>query len=316
MGVVRQLADQFPAARPKLENYIAPTGAFCFNGMINYIMCITMWKVIKITCILVLVARGITIPLSDTARPGSLVYSVVVAVNEPVWAWAHLTQAGRSEQLVLQLEKRYQDILKAQANGEQWQLQGALRAEAITFVRVRTELARATTVTQAKPAYTLVSQSLGIVRGYGQVFQTLATTRGSAVALGDVRLDAQFFTTRQTFLKEEEERLRALLAAGTDRQELVRGVDEQLRAMDGMVANAITAYSVAAHLVPSEYGDAFRTAIVDLQTKSAAAKLQASQDLYADAYMAAAQVQAEAYAFLSVLYGLSTYTIVAPPVFW
>lgn len=265
--------------------------------------------------VLVLLLWAVTVPLSDTARPGSLVYSVTVGVSEPAWAWVHLTQAGRSEQWVLQLERRYQDLLQAYATGEEWQIHGALRAEAITFLRVRAELARAGSPLEAKPAFALAAKANGLVRGYGQVFAGWASEKGVAQTAGVVA-DASFFAEREQLLQEELKRLDAILSGGTDKQDLIRGVDEQLRAMDGTIADAFSVYSVIAPSIPSQFAEGFQDAIVQLQTESAQARLQISQDYYADGYKTSARVQGKAFALLSMWYGLSTYSIAVPPILW
>lgn len=275
-----------------------------------------MWRVLKIVCVLILLLWGITIPLSDTARPGSVVYSVNITVTEPAWAWVHLTQAGRSEQWALQLERRYQDILRAGASGEDWQLQGALRAEAVTFLRVRTELARATSLLQAKSAYALAAQANGLVRGYGQVFEAEAANSGSSLRTGNTSVDSDFFSARQQILAAELERLGAVLSGGVDKQDLVRGLDEQLRAMDATITDALTVYGVVAPSIPGEFAEDFRDAVTQLQNESAQTRVQVAQDYYADGYKTSARVQGKALALLSVWYGLSTYSIAAPPVLW
>lgn len=275
-----------------------------------------MWKVVKIVFVLVLLLWGITIPLSDTARPGSLVYSVTVGVSEPVWAWVHLTQSGRSEQWALQLERRYQDILRAHASGEEWQVRGALRAEAVTFLRIRRELARATTPLQAKPAYALAATVDGLVRGYGQVFAAQAAEAGAPIRVADVAVDAAYFAERESLLGAELSRLDAVLSGGVDKQDLVRGVDEQLRAMDETIADTLSVYQVIAPSIPAQDVEAFRDAVTGLQTESAQARVQIAQDYYADGYKTSARVQGKAYALLSIWYGLSTYSIAATPLLW
>ncbi len=275
-----------------------------------------MWRVFKIILVLVFLVWAATVPLSDTARPGSLVYSVTVGLSEPVWAWVHLTQSGRSEQWALQLERRYQDILQAHASGEEWQLQGALRAEAISFLRVRRELARATTPLQAKPAYALAAKATGLVRGYGQVFAAQAAERGVHIHVAGITMDTAFFDERQELLESELRRLDAILSGGTDKQDLVRGVDEQLRGMDTTIADTLSVYAVIAPSIPAQDAEVFRDAVTELQTESAQARVQIAQDYYADGYKTSARVQGKAYALLSIWYGLSTYSIAAPPVLW
>ncbi|MBP9686471.1 MAG: hypothetical protein KBD66_01565 [Candidatus Doudnabacteria bacterium] len=275
-----------------------------------------MWRVLKIVCVLILLLWGITIPLSDTARPGSVVYSVNITVTEPVWAWAHLTQVGRSEQWALQLERRYQDILRAGASGEDWQLQGALRAEALTFLRIRRELARATSSLQAKPAYALAAQANGLVWGYGQVFEAQTVNVGDSLYRATLGVESNFFSERKEILASELERLGAVLSGGLDKQDLVRGLDEQLRAMDEAVAHMLTVYGIIAPSIPSELSEDFRDAVVQLQNESAYTRVQVAQDYYADGYKTSARVQGKALALLSVWYGLSVYSIAAPPVLW
>ena len=77
-----------------------------------------------------------TAPIAMRARPGSILHRVNALINEPVWAWIHITQDGRADTVEQQFEHRYTDIEHAWDSKEAWQEPWAYKAEDLTIKRL------------------------------------------------------------------------------------------------------------------------------------------------------------------------------------
>ncbi len=271
-----------------------------------------MFKIIRLILVVVILLWVVTIPVSKKARPGSLVYSVKVFVTEPVQTWVRLTRAGKSEQLAQQLESRYREILQAYDSGEDWQLAGALKAEAATYARVQDSLIGASNESEAKPAYVLAAKSLGLVRGYTQAFSALLQQQTAVANAPSLTV----FAKRAQELDTELVRLGSVLRGGTDKQNLVKGVDEQLAAMRADVATVTAEYAAVSAQLPDVQRLSFSVALEGMRTRAAAAAEFLAKDMYADSYKLSARVQGEVAALRAVILVRGTHAVVIYPVAW
>lgn len=237
-------------------------------------------KYLKAFIILVIIVWLATAPIAMRARPGSILHRINIIVNEPVWAWIHITQDGRADTIELQLEQRYTDIERAWNSKEAWQEPWAYRAEDATAGRVVAQIDSAIAAADYKVADTLTAHAIALARGHKQVMLALVSKPG----VGKTVANVAFMDTRINALTTLRQIIAQKFATAYSRTELVKGIDDKLIQLDAYVATADTELQAADAVV----GDTERLAIQNTlryaKALQATAKDSLAGDQYVDAY--------------------------------
>mgnify|MGYP000517620380 FL=1 len=221
-----------------------------------------------------------TAPIAMRARPGSILHRVNALINEPVWAWIHITQDGRADTVEQQFEHRYTDIEHAWDSKEAWQEPWAYKAEDLTTGRVISQINSAMAAQDFKVADTLSAHAFAIARGHKQVMLALVAKPG----LGKTVADVSFIDVRLNALTELRQVIAQKFATAYSKTELVKGIDDKLIQLDTYIATADTQVQDANTAI----GDTERLAIQNTLTYAknlqAMAKDKLAADQYVDAY--------------------------------
>jgi hypothetical protein len=237
-------------------------------------------KYIRAFIIFVLIVWLATAPFAMHARPGSLLYRINVTVNEPVWAWVHITQQGRSETVEEQMKTRYVELERAWVDKVDWQQEWVKKAELLTAERVVNRIGGAIEANDYKVADTLASHALAIARAHKQVLASLITQPG----FGKDKQDIAFLDDRLLVLQSMYDDIAKKFAVAYTKTELVRGVDVKMTELD----NYITDAQVAMQNSDALLNDQERVSLQDTLNRAKAlrslSKDRLAQDNYVEAY--------------------------------
>lgn len=247
-------------------------------------------KYIKALIIFIAIVWLATAPIAMHARPGSILHRVNIIVNEPVWAWIHITQDGRADTIEQQYEHRYADIEHAWNSKEAWQEPWAYKAEDATAGRVIAQINNAIAAQDFKVADTLAAHTLAIARGHKQVLLALVAKSG----LGKTVADVAFMDVRLNALTDLRQSIASRFAIAYSKTELVKGIDDKLIQLDTYITTADTQIQDANMAIGDTERLAIQNTLQYAKNLQAMAKDKLAGDQYVDAYRYANE--AEGYA--------------------
>lgn len=268
-------------------------------------------KYVKAFIILVVIVWLSTAPVAMRARPGSILHRVNIVVNEPLWAWVHITQDGRARTVEQQYAQRYTDIEKAWNSKEAWQEPWAYKAEDKTAGRVIAQINSAIAAADYKVADTLAAHALAMGRGHKQVLTALS----EKTTVGKTAADVAFMDTRINALSALRQSIAPKFATAYSRTELVKGIDDKLIQLDNYITTADTQLQDA----DAALGDSQRLAIQNSLRYSksfqAMAKDALAHDQYVEAYRYANEAEGYAIEISTVIAATQEFDIRPPTSF-
>lgn len=266
-------------------------------------------KYLKGFIVLLLLAWAVSVPIATDARPGSILNRLQVVVNDPIWEWIHITAEGRGKTIEQQMNKRYADIERAWASQEQWQMDWALKAEAMTFSRAQSLLRSTASEANYKVADTLASHGGAIVRAHRQVMFAMQTKPEYAKSAASL----EFMNERYATLEDARVDIENAFAKAFDREILVRGIDDKLTAVDLDIAKTQDLLSQKESALSERQRLAIQNTISYARSLQAGARNKVGLDQYVDAYRQANDAQGYTAEAIIVLRAIDMYGLDVVP---
>lgn len=182
-------------------------------------------KYIKAVVGIIVAVWLITMIMGGRVRPGSWLFPLRTAVNEPFWVWIHITAPGRAATLQTVLDMRYTELAHAWFSRDQKQITAAQAALQHTNEAVVSAIQNYTIAGDYKVADSLAAISISMARIHGQVLDALVTQGAVAQTPADVVFAKDTAEVLQSIRTDEIKKF----STAFSKEDLVKGIDGRLK---------------------------------------------------------------------------------------